>query len=364
MPDDAVLPYIRFSVAKSPAMEASILTAFNYHNARLMLPSNYYIKLDTLVVPFQMHIKALPEASACEMRLSRNLRSVVVTMDGRDLCTRLYPFGNGEGTDRIGLSSLTGAQYMDADTIGTWGVIAKTWTDEEIFDSITLQDVASRYLEKYKNPVLSIEAQAMELSHLTGLSWDRFSIGARCQVALPEYKTPTNFSMSYSEVVICQDWADVYGDPENVKITLANRIRDAADEIADFMREATSSKLIGGNVVSDEIKSTASSITNTSPYVHYFDIEDYGNLLAARVTYTCTNTSTGSTTTSCNVAVDGTTIEGSYAKGDLIDIFPYLKRDESGIPVVGQHYVRISPLTSGSTFRVSTTIVLKKIERK
>lgn len=36
VPDDAVLPYIRFSVAKSPAMEASILTAFNYHNARLM----------------------------------------------------------------------------------------------------------------------------------------------------------------------------------------------------------------------------------------------------------------------------------------------------------------------------------------
>lgn len=36
VPDDAALPYIRFSVAKSPAMEAAILTAFNYHRAKLM----------------------------------------------------------------------------------------------------------------------------------------------------------------------------------------------------------------------------------------------------------------------------------------------------------------------------------------
>lgn len=329
-----------------------------------MLPADYYMDLDTLVVPFQMHIRKLQEVDECEMRLRRNLKSVSVTLDSRELCTRLYPFGNGEGTDRIGLSSLTGAQFMDADTISKWGVVARTWTDDEIFDSITLQDVASRYLEKYKNPILSIEAQARELSQLTGLAWDRFVLGTRCRVALPDYKTSTNFNLSYSEVVISQDWADVYGDPENVNVTLANRIRNAADEIADLMREATSSKLIGGNVVSDEIKNNASGITSTSPYVHYFDIEDYGNLLAARVTYTCTNTSSGATTTSCNVAVDGTTIEGSYAKGALIDIFPYLNRDASGIPTVGQHYVRVSPLISGSTFRVSTTVVLKKIERK
>lgn len=329
-----------------------------------MLPDEYYMELDTLVVPFQMHIRKLKSVDECEMRLSRNMRSVSVTLDSRELCTRLYPFGNGEGTDRIGLSSLTGAQYMDSDTIRKWGVVAKTWTNEEIFDSITLQDVAQRYLEKYKNPILSIEAQAMELSQLTGQAWDRFVLGSRCRVALPEYKTETNMNLVYNEIVIGQDWADVYGDPENVKVTLANRIRDAADEIADFMREATSSKLIGGSVTTDEIKNNANNITSTSPYVHYFNIEDYGNILAARVMYTCTNQFTGASYSTCEVAVDGTNIEGSYAKGDLIDILPYLRKDASGIPLVGEHYVRISPLMSGNTYRVSSTVVLKKIERK
>ena len=36
VPDDAKLPFIRYSVAKAPAMDTTIMTAYNYHNARLM----------------------------------------------------------------------------------------------------------------------------------------------------------------------------------------------------------------------------------------------------------------------------------------------------------------------------------------
>lgn len=36
VPDDARVPYIRYTVAKAPAMDASVLTAFNYHSKKLM----------------------------------------------------------------------------------------------------------------------------------------------------------------------------------------------------------------------------------------------------------------------------------------------------------------------------------------
>ena len=36
VPEDAKLPYIRYSVAKAPLTSASVLTAYNYHSARLM----------------------------------------------------------------------------------------------------------------------------------------------------------------------------------------------------------------------------------------------------------------------------------------------------------------------------------------
>lgn len=36
VPDDAKLPYIRYSVVRPSAMSASILTAYNFHEKRLM----------------------------------------------------------------------------------------------------------------------------------------------------------------------------------------------------------------------------------------------------------------------------------------------------------------------------------------
>lgn len=36
VPSTATVPYIRYTVAKAPAMEASVLTAYNYHSSRLM----------------------------------------------------------------------------------------------------------------------------------------------------------------------------------------------------------------------------------------------------------------------------------------------------------------------------------------
>lgn len=36
VPDNAKLPYIRYSVVKAPLTSASVATAYNYHNARLM----------------------------------------------------------------------------------------------------------------------------------------------------------------------------------------------------------------------------------------------------------------------------------------------------------------------------------------
>lgn len=36
VPDGATLPYIRYTVAKGPAMQSGLLTAYNYHSEKLM----------------------------------------------------------------------------------------------------------------------------------------------------------------------------------------------------------------------------------------------------------------------------------------------------------------------------------------
>ena len=322
-----------------------------------MLPDEYALELDTMQYPWVMHVRKLTDADFCECRLRRNLTSVRITVDSTDQCTRVYPFGAGEGTDRIGLSSLTGAMFMDADNIGDWGVISRTFTNEDIYDSLTLQDVAQSYLDRHKDPEVSVEMDAMDLYAATGEQLDRFRLGRLCRLPLIDY------GVTMSERVVGIVYSDVYGKPQNAKVTLANRIRTASDEIAELIREASSSKLIGGTVKTDEIKSSVGGITIASPYGQTFEITGYGNLLAVRLSYTCTIAGSAQQV-GCRITVDGNAVPDDADKAGTVDILRYLTTDDSGVPVVGNHTIGLSPKsTQGVEHWVQTTIVIKTIDK-
>lgn len=326
-----------------------------------MLPDDYAWELDTLSYPWRMHLRKLTDDNRCECRLNRNLTSVRLTMDTSEQCTRIYPFGAGEGTDRIGLTSLTGAMFLDADAeaMETWGVISRTFTDENIFDSVTLKGVAERYLERHKDPLVSVEIDAIDLYSATGEPLDRFTLGRSCLVPMHQCDTVIN------ERVISITYPDVYGRPEKATVTLANRLRAASDEIADLIRDATSSKLIGGTVKTEDLKAASTGVTIAHPYTRSFEITSYGNLLALRLSYTCTVSSTGDIV-GCRITLDGNSVKADQnLYGGTIDLMPYVAKDESGIPIVGTHYLNLSPLSvQGVEHWVQTTITMKTIEKQ
>lgn len=322
------------------------------------MPEGYALELDTMQYPWVMHLRNYGEDAFCECRLNRNLTNAQVNMNTDNLCTRVYPYGAGEGEDRINLATLTGALYEDAETKDIWGVVTKTFTNDDIFDSITLQDVARRYLDKYKNPTVSVTMDALSLYAATGETLDKFTLGRICRMPLPKYGVTLN------ERVIALSYQDVYGSPEAVVVTLANKIKNASDEMAELIREANNSKLLGGTVETKTITDQSGDHTTSDPKEKYFDIATYGNLLAARVSYTCLNI-TDSASAKCSIVVDGQTVQDNHINGYTADIFPYLNRDENGIPTVGEHFVRLTPRSSvGDEHRIWLTITLKTIERK
>lgn len=323
-----------------------------------LLPDEYMMETDTLLYPWRINIRKLPEAF-CECRLNRNMSSVRINVDSSEQCNRVYAFGAGEGTDRIGLTSLIGSEYLDdVDSVAQWGAISRTFTNDNIFDSITLKDVAERYLNAHKEPKLSIGIDASDIYGATGIEIDYFRMGHACRVALPEY------AFSFNERVIALDYADVYGDPKKVTITLANKIRTATDEIANLIREATQSKLLGGSVNTEELTASAGDIYPDEPFQQMFDIKGYGNLLSARISYTCTNEDTGEKI-GCKVYVDNTQVAEGSAETGSVDILRYLATDESGVPLVGQHKLILEPMTILShVSRVQNTITLKTIEKR
>lgn len=323
-----------------------------------LLPEGYVLEFNTRVRPFVLHIRKVPEDAFCECRLSRNLATANIRMEDSELCTRLYPFGAGEGTDRIELTTLTGQQYVDAETVDTWGVVVKTFTEEDIYDAVTLQDVANRYLERHKDPLLSVELEALDLYAATGEPLDRIRMGYMCRMPMPQYKT------TMYERVIAKSYVDVYGKPNNVTVTLANKIKTVSDEIASLMREATHSKLLGGSVKSEEITSSYPSVYVEDPYGQTFAVKEYGTLIAVRLTYTCRRSDT-SEPVQCRVYVDGQQLPQSEDKNGVVDILKYLNKDANGIPLVGDHQIGLSPMSNtGVKHYVNTRLLLKTIERK
>ena len=172
-----------------------------------LLPAGLYLDFDQATLPWTLHLRALPDACACEGRLSRNLASMRITTDATGLCTRVYPFGAEQGTERISLTPLTGQDYLDAPAIAQWGCIARTFTYGSIFDTPTLLAVAEKYLERHGAPEVSITAEAVDLSAATGEDADSFRIGRLCRLALPDH------GMLMNERVVALHKPDVIGRP-------------------------------------------------------------------------------------------------------------------------------------------------------
>lgn len=321
------------------------------------LPPEYMWEFDTTRHPFVMHLRRLPEDAGCEARLSRNLSSAALTVNRQDLCTRLIPFGAGEGTDRVTLSALIGSQHIDSPTAETWGLVSRTITADDVFDAPTLKIVAERYLERYSNPLVSVTMDAVDLYQATGEKLDYFRNGALCRLALPDY------GVTMEERVIQVVWPNVYGNPEKVDVTLANRIRDAADEIAELMREAKNIKLLGGTVETVEDFSRAGQIMPGSPFVQSFEITGYGNVLNVKTAYKCV-TSDGKEA-NCHIRIDGNTVDDTEAYAKLVDLTKYLGKDENGVPTVGTHRITLTPATLNTVVStVENTITIKQIGKR
>lgn len=150
---------------------------------------------------------------SCECRMRRNAETVRISIDDNDLCTRVYATG------------LTGG-YMDADTIGTWGIIAKSLGTDENALPADVQAYATAYLAEYKNPRVNIEISALELSAETGEAIDAFEIGGLCRVALPDWDYTTN------QRIVTISYNDILGDPQDVKLSLSTVPRDLSRTLA------------------------------------------------------------------------------------------------------------------------------------
>lgn len=312
-----------------------------------LLPSGLALTFDQSALPWTLNVTALTDGDACEGRMSRNLTGVTVLTDSDSLCTRVYPYGAGQGSDRISLTPLTGANYLDAPDTETWGLVCRSFTAGTIYDAPTLKAVAEKYLERHSQPAVSITASGADLTAMTGESADSFRVGRMCRIALPQE------GLVLTGRVVAITRPDVISRPGEMTATLSNRPQDASDEIAEMLREVTASRVIGGRVT-DLTTTSYFEGTATSAVEHYFRAGDAAAVLSCQVTL-----DPDSGVEIVRVTVDGETVPKAVWQGGVFDALPYLSRDELGVVTKGRHTLAVFPDAGG----VGSTVVVRVIER-
>lgn len=199
-----------------------------------VVPDGYMMTFDQSALPWRLGVAKMAATAECEGRLSRNLRGVTVTVDEEDFCTRIY------------CDKLPAPGYMDGPTAGTWGIKAKTITAQDNVTQESLNAYITQYLEDHKNPRVSIECDAEDLSAITGEAIDRMEKGRLFRLALPDY------GVAMEERILAVHTGSAYDEPERVRLTLANSIRDTADTLVYIENSvnggASSSSARGGYV--------------------------------------------------------------------------------------------------------------------
>lgn len=315
-------------------------------NVMALLPDGYMLDCDQTSLPWTLHLRAFDDTAFCEGRLMRNLTSLRITRDASDLCTRVYPFGAGQGTERISLLPLLGTDCIDSAAAAEWGLISRTFTASSVFDVPTLHSVALKYLERHSQAAVSVEASAIDLSAATGEAIDTFRPGRMCRLILPEE------DVMVTERIIALEEPDVIASPGLIRVSLCSRVSDASDELADILREVTASKVLGGRVT-DVTTNNRANGTSTSRIEHYFRVDNVASVLAATAWLDPDNG-----VRIVGVLVDENVVPSDEWAGGTFNALPYLSRDALGLVTSGKHTLAIHP-NSGA---VNSTVTLKVIQ--
>lgn len=240
--------------------------------ALLSLPKQldrpYLWTTDTTASPWTLNLVCPPSQVECELRYRQNMREIQKSYDASDHCTRVYPYGYGEGVNQLTIRDVNGGvPYIDADTVSTWGLVVKPFVDGTMERPEALYQRAKAWLEQQKNPRMSYRIKAVDLHRLTGEDWYLFRPGRLCRVNDQEH------GVLVQARVTMVGKSDVNGGPEDVTVTLANTPGNVANELADLAARASVNELYAQGATNLYAEHFADNATPQKPCRFRFPVD-------------------------------------------------------------------------------------------
>jgi len=194
---------------------------------------SYIWGFDTTAYPWVLTLKRTSDEPKSEIRYGKNMEQIIKNKDSKNLITRLYCLGYGEGDNQLDIRAVNGGiPYLDAPTITTWGLRASILADRRFEDAESLKAYGQQILNAAQDPYVSYMVGAVDLFRLTGQRYDEFVVGDAVRII----DDVDGINDIFPIVGISK--RDVTGSPGNVRITIANKPRDLAGSITDLQNRA------------------------------------------------------------------------------------------------------------------------------
>ena len=186
---------------------------------------------DTQSYPWTLNLVTPSEAPTAEIRFGKNLAEIEREVDPSNIVNRLYALGAGEGVNQLDITRVNnGRAYIEnTSSIAQYGLGQYVWVDRRFEDEASLLASAQAFLDEWSLPRVSYSVKAVDLSSLTGLSIDEFTVGKVVRVVDPEIGT-------FTARIVSEKKADIYGAPGDIDIGLANTKDNVGTTLADVER--------------------------------------------------------------------------------------------------------------------------------
>jgi phage minor structural protein len=172
-------------------------------------------------------LKRIGQDNGLIIGYTHNMKAIECVSDYEDWGTRLYALGKDEITTSI--VNGTGQKYVEADTVGVYGVLDYVWkTDLETPE--ILYEAAQKKLELIKHPRNSYIVNMMDLRRVPGYEDYSFSLGDTAKVKDKEMKIDV-----ISRVVSEREFPSTPEDFEVIIDTTPNNYKTLQEQLTEFM---------------------------------------------------------------------------------------------------------------------------------
>lgn len=188
----------------------------------------YMWDYDTERYPWIVHLKRLDQNARPRLyiRNEKNVLQLRKDSDTREICTRLYPLGYGEGVNQLSIKDVNGGvPYLQSppEYIEKYGVVERVWIDRRYENAESLKQAAQVMLNELQEP---LEEYEVSFAELQGGECDRAGLGKVVRII--------DNRIGLDRVSYITGITRIYDNVAESKITIANKPVSIATTVANM----------------------------------------------------------------------------------------------------------------------------------